>query len=198
LAEQSSVQQALLSLLEAGKREPTDEVLGKLAPALGIGFWELKQATFDDRISDEEAAALTVWLAQRRSQRIQWSKSAYWATLPADRLDYEVGRLLAARGYTEWNVSHQMRRRADWFLESHGRKWVVTVVPDGLVDRQTIGKLTTLRQEVGGDEILLVTRSEIDPETAALAALFSVQLVDCDTLALWGSDGLLHARQEGS
>ena len=57
LAELSGVPQPLLNRVERGERQPTDEVLTKLAPVLGVPVEELKREALKDRLAPAELEA---------------------------------------------------------------------------------------------------------------------------------------------
>ena len=52
-----------ISFLELGKRLPTDDVLERLAPLLGVQLDEITLAAFPDRFDDRQRRLLRKWLA---------------------------------------------------------------------------------------------------------------------------------------
>lgn len=68
LAKESGVSEGHLRNILSGKREPTDEVLAKLAPALEASFDQLKAWADADRLGDEGLARLRKYVLAKQEE----------------------------------------------------------------------------------------------------------------------------------
>jgi transcriptional regulator with XRE-family HTH domain len=153
----------MISRIETGERPPTDELLQKIAPVLGINVRELKRATFDDLFSRDDIIDLACWIDDRKLWQEQRTIPEFWTGMNDVSLDFEVARLMRDMGYAELQRAEGGGTSALMFERSGKKTLVYTrcnlsepAIPLTLIPYDEVRKIDLLRQLVGADDAIFV------------------------------------------
>jgi transcriptional regulator with XRE-family HTH domain len=182
VAAQCGIKQALLSHLETGRRDPSDDVLRRLATVLSVDYWDLKKATYDDVFSEEEIPALRAWLAARDQPIGSAVAATDWAELEGHEFEYRVERLLQELGLDLIPVPPRQRKFVDMLCLWQGHKVLVECKTAQRLSQEMIDQAVDLGERVAADAVVIVKNSPVSPSLVAAASRKGVAVLDVQEL----------------
>lgn len=185
LAAQSGVARTLITRVETGDREPTDDFIHKVAPVLRVSAVALKAEALEEKYGDDFEKDIVLWLKQRAETEQQRSMVDFWKSLTQSELELEIVRLFCSVGAEDPPPTESMRVEALRF--SLGK--LGTVIVEANDSQNPLGKRDVLEFDlvgrlVGGDRSFLIAPSGFTKDAASEASKISgMILVDADMLA---------------
>ena len=122
LAKDAGLAYSNLHHIESGKRPPTDEVLSKIAPILGISFDELKAWANVDKLGAEELSAIRKYAPEALGLQVLDGGLDVPDDIEDEPDDWEREVLIRTGAAT----AHDYSSQSDfWYLPKHERRAIL-------------------------------------------------------------------------
>ena len=154
VSKETEVSEGHLSNMLKGRRPPTDEVLSKLAPVLGVPFDELKAWANADKLGAEELAAIRQYIPEAMGMR--------GVEIPMGKMPYagEVGcgRQLVLHPEEDLDLPQEAISKGDFSVKACGDSMNKARIDDGDI-------LIVKRQDWAEDGQIVIANLEWDGAT---------------------------------